>query len=190
MVVSLNLEWFAFSQHNFNSGIIHNSQSTTSFPFVNNPIVTCDILFLSSHSQIITILNDIVDRVLIWNWWTWETWNLVKKSTISKRSIASAHRWTKEKKTICTVIKFNVRFCISSPSQDTFSMWRQTTRIFNKMSVRSLNIYRNKKKNERKKKRKTYQIPYAYLSIEMFPILYLAVWPFSVCHSVDFATIG
>lgn len=98
MVVSLNLEWFAFSQHNFNSGIIHNSQSTTSFPFVNNPIVTCDILFLSSHSQIITILNDIVDRVLIWNWWTWETWNLVKKSTIWKRSIASAHRWTKEKK--------------------------------------------------------------------------------------------
>lgn len=46
------------------------------------------------------------------------------------------------------------------------------------------------KKIERKKKRKTHQIPYAYLSIEMFPILYLAVWPFSVCYSVDFATIG
>lgn len=114
----------------------------------------------------------------------------LSKNQQSQNDPSHRHIDEREKKTICTVIKFNVRFCISSPSQDTFSMWRQTTRIFNKMSVRSLNIYRNKKKLKEKKKRKTHQIPYAYLSIEMFPILYLAVWPFSVCYSVDFATIG
>lgn len=123
---------------------IYHPKHTTSFPFAHNPIVTGNLCSFFPHLVIdntITILNGIVDEVLIWNWWTWSLSKYQQRQQQNDPMHWDFGIDVEKKISICTVIKFNVRFCISSPSQDTFSMWRQTTRIFNKMSVRSLNIY-------------------------------------------------